>query len=153
MTSHWKAILGVVLIFILGFTSGVVCSSIFVHRKMAAFLQHPGAVAEAALEKRLTKHLDLDADQKQKIHAYFMDNQQQRKELTRQIQPQVRALNVATFQQITAVLHPDQQERFRQNVEEFRNRFGKAAASADADNLPPPPSPVANSSVTPAPQH
>ncbi len=152
MTTHWKAILGVILIFILGFTSGVVCSSIFVQRKLAAFMQHPGATAEAAMEKRLVRNLNLDPKQKQQIHDYLLDNLQQRKDLNLQIQPQVRALNVQTFQQINAVLRPDQQEIFRQNIEKFRNRFAKAAANADVDNLPPPPVPAANSGAAPAPQ-
>lgn len=137
MTSHWKAVLGVLLIFILGFTSGLVAASIFVHRKFEAFLKHPEAVAEATLEKRLTSHLELDPNQKQQIHAIFARNLEERKQLNQQIQPQVRMANLGTFQEINAILRPDQQQRFRENIEQFRNRFGKAAANADAGNLPP----------------
>lgn len=153
MTSHWKAVLGVILIFVLGFTAGAVCASIYAHRKLTAFLQHPGAVAEAALEKRLTRHLDLDENQKQQIHAYFMENLQQRKDLNKQIQPQTRMVNQQTFQAIIATLHPDQQERFRQNIEEFRNRFGKVAASSDLESFPATGSASVNTSSAPATQH
>jgi LPS O-antigen subunit length determinant protein (WzzB/FepE family) len=152
MRTHWKAILGVVLIFILGFASGTVGSSIFFHRKLAAFLQHPGAVAEAALEKRLTRHLDLDENQKKQIHAYFLENLQQHKELNKQIQPQMRLANQQTFQEINATLRPDQQERFRQNIEEFRNRFAKVAATGDLENLPPTGSAPPKSNTAPVSQ-
>ena len=137
MNSHWKAILGVILIFILGFASGVVCSSIFVHRKMAAFLQHPGVLAQAALEKKLTHNLVLDENQKRQIHSFFQENLESRRELNKQIQPSVRAVNLETFQKIRLVLRPDQQELFRQNLEEFRKRF-KVAANADLENIPEP---------------
>ncbi len=136
MTSHWKAILGVLLIFVLGFTSGLVCSSIYAHRKLETFLQQPAVVAEAALEKRLTRKLDLDDKQQQQVHAFFEKNLEQRRALNQQVQPQVRMVNLQTFQEINAVLRPEQQERFRQNIEQFRNRFGKAANNAEASNLP-----------------
>jgi len=138
MTRHWKAILGVLLIFVLGFTSGVVCSSIVIIRKARAALQHPGAMATAALEKQLTQNLDLDPTQRQQIHGYFMENLQHRKELNQQIRPQAQMLNQQTFQQITATLRPDQQALFRQNIDKFRNRLTKAAANADWQSLPMP---------------
>jgi hypothetical protein len=137
MMRHWKAILGVILIFVLGFTSGVVGSSIVYHRKLATFLKHPGAVAEAALEKRLTRNLKLDENQKKQVHDYFMENLQSRHELSKQIQPQVRATNLETYQQITGILRPDQQEIFRQNIEDLRARSSKIAADTGGDALPP----------------
>jgi hypothetical protein len=152
MTTHWKAILGVILIFVLGFASGVVGSSIFVHRKIVAFLQHPGAVAEAALEKRLTRNLALDENQKQQVHGYFEENLKSRKELNKQIQPQIRMLNIDTFQKITSVLRPDQQDLFKKNVEEMRNRFSKVAADTSGDTLPPTGASPTTPSTAPAPQ-
>jgi hypothetical protein len=137
MTSHWKAILGVVLIFILGFAAGMVCSSIFVHHKIVDFLQHPGAVAEAAMEKKLTHNLALDENQRQQIHGYFMENLQSRRELNKQIQPGVRIVNLATYREINSVLRPDQRELFRKNLEELRNRTSKVAADTGGDTLPP----------------
>jgi len=136
MTSSWKAVLGVILIFILGFISGIVCSSIFVGHKLAALLRQPSLVAEAALEKRLTRNLNLDENQKTQIHGYFLENLQSRREFNKQIQPEVRAANIETFQKIRTVLRPDQQELFRKNLEEMHNRFSKGAPDAGVDNLP-----------------
>jgi hypothetical protein len=148
MMTHWKAILGVVLIFAFGFASGMICTSIIAQRKLTAFLKHPGAVAEAALEKRLERNLKLDPDQKTKIHALFLDNLQQRRELSAQIRPQTQMLNLQTFQQIQAVLRPDQQALFRLNIEEFKNRFGKAAANTEVENMFPPGSTLGGSPGT-----
>lgn len=149
MTSHWKAILGVILIYLFGCFSGILTTSIFVRHKMIDFLKHPAVAASAALEKRLTGNLHLDADQKQQIHAYFMENLDQRRAVQKQIQPQVQMLNRKTFQQISSALHPDQVEMFHQNLEKFRRRFAETALDKDAENLipasTPPAAPATNS--------
>jgi len=148
MKSNWKAILGVILIFVLGFISGVVGSSIFVSHKIASFLRQPAVVAEAALEKRLTRNLKLDENQKVQIHDFFLKNLQSRREFNKQIQPEIRMANLETFRKINATLRPDQQEIFRKNLEEMRNRFRKVAADTGEDNLPP----TGASETAPAPQ-
>ena|ERR1700683_2563788 len=135
MTSNWKAILGVILIYIFGCFSGVICTSIFLHHKIIEFLQHPAVVLSAALEKRLTGNLGLDANQKEQVHEYFLDNLQHRKELQKQIQPQVQALNQQTIQRIAAILRPDQTELFQQNVDKFRAHLGANAFSPTTGNL------------------
>jgi len=151
MNKTWKAVLGVILIFIFGCFSGAVSTSIFFHHKMIEFLQHPAVAASKALEKRLTGNLGLDATQKQQVDGYFLDNLQQRKELQKQIRPQVQVLNGQTIQQIIAILRPDQKELFHRNVETFREHLGANAFNPDVENLFSPPvqpaSPATNSGV------
>lgn len=134
MTSHWKAILGVILVYIFGCFSGVVSTSIFFHQKMLYFLQHPGVVESTMVEKRLTGNLGLDANQKQQVHHYFLANLEQRKELQKQIQPQVLESYRQTVKQITAILRPDQAELFYQNIEKFRKRWGTPTLNPNAGN-------------------
>jgi hypothetical protein len=137
MTSHWKAVLGVVLIYLFGCFSGFISTSIFARHKLIDLLQHPGIAISAALEKRMTGNLHLDADQKQKIHEYFLENLDQRRTVQKQIQPQIQALNQTTFQQISTVLNPDQRDIFHDNVERFRRRLSASALGKEADNLIP----------------
>ncbi len=155
MNKTWKAVLGVILIYIFGCFSGMVSTSIFFHHRMLIFLQHPAVALSAALEKRLTGNLGLDADQKEKVHACFEENLQQRKELQKQIQPQVQALNHQTIQEVTAILHPDQTELFQQNIEKVRKHFGAMAGKQEADtpsasNVQPG-APTTNSATTKSP--
>ena len=138
MSSQWKAVLGVILIFVLGFAAGAVSSSIFAQRKLADFLQRPGVALMTAMEKRLTKNLDLDANQRRQIHRYFMENLRQHKQLQAQIQPQVQELNHATVLQIRAALRPDQLARFTQNLNDLHNRFSEYISNQDVGNPPPP---------------
>jgi hypothetical protein len=126
MTSQWKAVCGVVLVFIFGCLSGWFGASVMHYRETTQFLQGgPEAVAKL-LETRMTRNLSLDEIQKEKIHQYFMDNLVQRKLLQIQIQPQLQLVNRETFQEINAILRPDQQKIFRQNITLFRQRTGKS---------------------------
>jgi hypothetical protein len=134
MSKTWKAVLGVILIYIFGCFSGAVSTSIFFHHKMLEFLKHPGVAELAVLEKQLTGNLGLDDDQKKQVHACFLENLEQRKELQKQIQPQVQALNRQTRQEITAILHPGQVELFNQNIEKFRKRWAPTAFNQNAEN-------------------
>jgi len=137
MKSHWKAVLGVILIYIFGCFTGGVSTSIFFHHKMLDFLKHPAVAMLAVQEKRLTGNLGLDDNQKRQVHEYFLENLQQRREVQKQIQPQIQMVNRQTMQQITAILRPDQAQLFHQNVEKFVKRL-KASPSYQETKNPPP---------------
>jgi hypothetical protein len=132
MTSRSKAVFGVVLIFVLGFAAGGVATSIYAHWKIAQVLKHPGQALMAAMEENLTKHLDLDADQRAQIHGYLMDNLKQHKLLQNNILPQVQQLNQTTVQQIRATLRADQMKGFDQNLEDLSNRYWKYSTNQEA---------------------
>jgi predicted component of type VI protein secretion system len=138
MSKTWKAILGVILVYLFGCLSGAVSTSIFFQHKMIQFLRHPAVALSGELEKRLTKNLELDANQKQQVHECFLENLQQRKDLQKTIQPQVQALNQQTLERISAILRPDQREQFDQNVEKSKMRFRGTAAplNSPAASLP-----------------
>ena len=151
MTSHWKAVLGIVLVFLFGCASGWLSRSMVAYHQTSTFLQRgPEGVAKL-LERRMTHDLDLDANQQQQIHACFMENVNQRRQLQLQIQPQIQLLNRQTLQQINAVLRPDQRERFQANLVEFRQRFGKSPFNPNAESQPasPPANPGTNNPSPP----
>lgn len=138
MTSQWKAVCGVMLVFIFGCISGWIGASLVDYRQTTQFLQGgPEAVAKL-LEMRMTRNLNLDEKQKQQIHQYFMDNLVQRRQLQMQIQPEVQMVNRETFQDINAILRPDQQKIFRQNITLFRQRTGKSAFNPNPGIQPSP---------------
>ena len=156
MTSHWKAVLGVILVFIFGCLSGTLATSVFFYHRTTEFLQRSPEGMADLLERRMTHNLGLDANQQQQIHTCFMENVAQRKQLQLQIQPQVQMINRQTLQQIDAVLRPDQRERFHENLVQFRKRFGKSPFNPNAGNQPvlPPGSAPINSGVdNPTPSH
>jgi hypothetical protein len=154
MSSSWKAGIGVLLVFLLGWTAGVLCHIIYAHHQVIQIIRNgtvPEAVAQM-MERRMTYNLDLNSDQQQQIHGFIIQNLQQRRVLQVQIQPQVQQANRETLRQILSVLTPDQQTKLRDNIAEFRQRFGKNpfSTSPSAGEAPPPANPPPISSPAPA---
>jgi hypothetical protein len=134
MTGHWKASLGVLLVFILGCLSGILVSSVYFSHRDTLFFQRGSAGYIDLAERRLTRNLNLDPTQKQEIHQYFLENLAERKQLQAQIQPEVQMLNHQTFGEIRSVLRPDQMIVFRENLTDFRKRIAR-----NGGNPPPVP--------------
>ena len=126
MSNTWKAAIGILLVFLLGCAAGALSASVFFHHSMALLLQRDPNATANALEKRLTHQIDLAPDQHDEIHRILMDYLKSRKQLQAQIQPEIQALNLQTFQQIRSVLRPDQVPRFHDNVVAFRRRLARA---------------------------
>jgi len=139
------AVLGVILIFIFGCVLGAISASLYIHNKTLAVMKGgPAAAIQAgvqAFERRMTRNLNLDANQKQQVHDVFLKYLNQRLELQKTVQPQIRMMNQETFAQVKVVLNPEQQKTFQENIAEFRNRFGKNPANQTAENQPTNPAP------------
>ncbi|HUB67981.1 MAG TPA: hypothetical protein VL981_10905 [Candidatus Methylacidiphilales bacterium] len=130
MSSNWQAAIGVFLVFAFGCISGWLGSSA-VH---VPLLQRGPDAVTALWENRLTRNLDLNENQKREIHQFFLQNLAQRRELQKQIAPQVVTLNHATLKQIISVLSPDQVARFRRNVAFFRQQYAQGPFNERPDN-------------------
>jgi hypothetical protein len=144
MNNNWKAVLGIMLVFVFGCLAGALCMSVVIGHRAIALLERGPDGVEEVLERRMTHNLVLDATQRKQVHELFMANLQQRKLLQKRIQPDVQALNRQTVQQVMAILNPDQKERFQANIDRLRKRLG-AAANEEAPNPAAPATPATNS--------
>jgi hypothetical protein len=151
MNLTYKATLGVILIFILGSLAGCLVTSIYFHHRNAVLFQRGAPAYIELVQRRLTRNLALDPTQKQSVAEFFMQNLEQRQKLQAQIQPQVQALNLQTVQQIRSVLNPDQAALFRENLEEFRKRFGRPALKAHIFDHPSADAPAGSPATNAAP--
>jgi hypothetical protein len=128
----WKSLLGVILIFVLGGLAGAFVSLAVVHHRTTVLLKRGSLAYEEMLERHLSHGLNLDPSQQERFHDVFMSNIEARKKIQAQIQPQMRALNGQTGQQLRSILTPDQLQKFRHNLVEFRRRFGSPGLSGGA---------------------
>jgi hypothetical protein len=129
MNTTWKAVLGVGLIFILGWVTGAVSASLFIRHKAVTMLKDGSPAVATALERRLTRGMALDDSQDKAVYAALLKNLTQRADLQHELQPRVQELNRQTLGEVDAVLKPDQQARFLENYKAFRNRFGNVLNS------------------------
>jgi hypothetical protein len=133
MNPTWKAALGVILVFILGWFGGALTTLVIARHKALALIQRNPEALAIVLERQTTRNLGLNEDQKTQLHSLFVENLKQRMELQKQVQPQVKAVNRQTLQEINALLTPDQQQRFHDNLVLFKEHFGRNPFNAGAD--------------------
>jgi hypothetical protein len=158
MNPTWKAAIGVLLVFILGWFCGVLCTWIFVHHKMVALAKGGSMVIATALDRQATRGMKLTDDQQAKVYALLLENVRERSKLQNTIKPQVWAINQQTLQGINGVLNPEQQRKFQDNLVLFEKNFGRDPLSTGEDekagtNATPSSSASAGTNVgTPPPQ-
>lgn len=138
MFRDWKSILGVLIVFALGGVAGLLLGFIVVHHRVVQ-LMRPGSPAyEQMLERRLSRGLHLDADQREKFHAVLAENIEARQRLQVQLQPQVQQIKGETKRELGEFLTLKQRETLRGNLEDFRRRFGMPGLGgrAGGDEMP-----------------
>ena len=137
MNKTWKVVLGVMLIFLFGWLCGSFSAAIFLHHRMLVTLQRgPEGLADA-VQRPLTRGMDLDAGQKAKFHEALVQYFRERWGLQKQIQPQIADLNKQSLQEVDAFLKPDQQQRLLDNVDRLRKYTGRNLFGTSGDESPP----------------
>jgi hypothetical protein len=125
MNATWKAVLGIVLIFVIGCICGALTASLVIGHRAAMIAQAGPPTWAKLIEPRLTRGMDIDDTQKQQIYDALVKNLQARVSLRKELAPRVQELNKQTLAEIDAVLKPDQQQKFLDNYSQFRARGGK----------------------------
>jgi Spy/CpxP family protein refolding chaperone len=116
--NKWPARGFAVVIFILGFTSGILALNA-IHWARG---RRPTAPADRI--EQLATRLQLNADQKTKVQQIFGDARQQLQALRKESEPRVNDIRQQTDQQLQQVLTPDQWQKFQQVRDEMKARRG-----------------------------
>ncbi len=113
---HWKLVLGVVLIFLLGAFVGSISTGYYIKKynmRSAGFRYEKGSLLE-----KVSKELNLTDDQKIQIGKILDRLEEKRKEHISGITSEIRR----AVTQIMKELQPEQQKKFNLMREEFRKR-------------------------------
>ncbi|BCS52025.1 hypothetical protein [Geobacter sp. SVR] len=113
-----KAILGILLVFLLGAASGSFLTySVECGRRQSLDRKSPQA-KEDEIVRRLTKKLDLDSQQQEQVRAIVHEDYAAIRQIRRLSQPQVQARLEQGQGRINAILRPDQREKFQKIIAE-----------------------------------
>jgi len=112
-----KVWLVIALVFVAGFGSGVVTTRAVGRRIVFRLLNDPNAVRKV-VAARLAHKLDLTHDQKAKVDEILLRTENDLKGLRQEVGPRFQSIMFAARDDISAVLTPEQQERFRKFREE-----------------------------------
>jgi len=113
-----KAIAGVLLVFMLGVICGGVVTHMLNRSRMEAFVGRGPEAREEMLVKRLTRQLDLDSRQLEQIRPIVHDTHASIRQVRQQWRPQVEGLLDESQRRISAILRPDQREKFERIIAE-----------------------------------
>lgn len=124
--SKWQFRGFAIVIFVLGFTSGILALNAF------RAWSHRNAAAPADRFEQLATRLELNADQKMKVQQIFADTRQQLQALRKESEPRVNNIREQTDQRLQQVLTQEQWQKFQQLRSEMRSRRG---GRGDGDGL------------------
>jgi uncharacterized protein YneF (UPF0154 family) len=110
---RFKVWLLLTLVFLAGFSGGIVATRIAVRHFVRQAMTKPELVRNK-VERDLIRKLRLDAGQREQVRQILRRSHQQIQELRREFQPQFADILQATRKDISAVLTPAQQQRFEQ---------------------------------------
>lgn len=112
MPKNAKAIVGILLVFILGAVSGSVVTYVVLQNRVEAF-RHGGPEArEEQIVKRLSRELGLDSGQQEQVRGIIHETHTAIREMRGQMRPRIEAVLEQGQTRISAVLKPEQREKF-----------------------------------------
>ena len=121
----WKAIVGVIAVFLLGIAAGGLLTLGIIRHQIAGGAPVMGRL----VERRLSWRLRLDATQREQLHTIVTDAQHQLHAVRRQIRPQVEVILDDAVAKERATLRPDQQEKFDRLIARSKARWQQMSGS------------------------
>jgi hypothetical protein len=119
----WKAIIGVVLVFVLGALSGAIVSHGVYRHKVDALIYGGHEARRAEIVERMSCRLKLDRDQRAKLESIMKDTHKEMLEARRPIEPRIDEILARTETRVREILRPDQMDAFNKFVAEKKARI------------------------------
>ncbi len=118
---RWKAVLGIIFIFLLGaIAGGIISSAVYRHRQ--PWGKPP---SREQVVRKLSHKLNLDANQRAQVEAIVNDAHNQMRDMRRAVQPKIDSILTDAQAKIRAVLRTDQKQEFNKLVARWKERREK----------------------------
>jgi hypothetical protein len=124
---RWKLITGLLLVFVLGILAGSAGTGFYLKHRLAPLIKEPRA-RKAFIMKRLSKKLNLTADQQIKIEPIVNQMIEKRREYYRKTRPEIKTIMDQGFADIKTQLN----EKQRKKLDKLRDNFNKRRRDRDA---------------------
>lgn len=121
---NWRAIVGAVLIFVLGMSAGALITVKICQRWIGKIKAGGPRIVAELIERRLATRLSLDNAQRRQLRTIVQKAYGEIQDAQRQIQPQVRETLERAETSVRAILRPDQVKKFDKLVAERKSTWG-----------------------------
>ncbi len=119
---RWKAISGVLLLFLVGAAAGALVMHRVDRGRIEAILSGKGSATVDVIVSRYTRSLDLDAAQQQRVRAIVTETHREVSEIRKPAQIEVEAAIDRSRARVRELLNPGQQAKFDQLQASRRER-------------------------------
>jgi len=118
----WKAIVSVILVFLLGSLAGaLVTHEIYQHRIVSIIKGDPNAMRELIVQ-RLNHKLYLDTNQLYQLRAIVKETHDEMRNVRKQFRPQIEEILARSQNRVRAILRPDQLEKYEKIIAERKKK-------------------------------
>jgi len=131
--AKWLA--GISAIFLLGALTGALATGLVVKHRIETFHEKGPPPIKPLFMQRLSRHLELNPEQKIAVADILEDTQQKLGELRKTYKPRMRQIFSDCFNRIQSQLTPIQQERFQS----LQEKFPRMMPHRPFKHRPPPP--------------
>ncbi len=123
MPKNAKAIAGILLVFLLGAVSGsLVTHAVYRACREKSASDGPPGAREEQIVKRLSGELSLDSGQQEQVRGIIHETHTAIREMRGQMRPRIEAVLEQGQTRISAVLRPEQREKFAKITAERKAR-------------------------------
>ena len=117
-----KAIIGVILVFILGILCGILATHLMYKYRFESILSGRAQNREEFIVKKLNRRLNLDSRQEEQIRTIIHGTHEEMKALRNSFRPQTEAIIERSQAKIREILTPEQRKKYEQLIAERRER-------------------------------
>jgi len=118
----WKAIISIILVFLLGSLAGaLVVHKIYQHRMESIIKGDPDAMRELIVQ-RLNHKLHLDTNQLYQLRTIVKETHDEMRDVRKRFRPQIEEILARSQNKVRAILRPDQLEKYEKIVAERKKK-------------------------------
>lgn len=118
-----RAIIGVLLVFILGILCGFLVTHLLYKYRIESILTGRAQTREEVIVNRLDRKLGLDERQEGQIRTIIHETHEEIKALRNQLRPQTEAVIEKAQTNISMILTPEQRKKYEQIIAERKERL------------------------------
>jgi hypothetical protein len=119
---RWKAVVSVILIFLLGGMAGALVMHRIDQQKIESIMKGETGTTREYIITRLNRGLNLDAAQLEQLRIIVRETHAQMRSVRKEYRPQIEEILKRSQDRVRTILRPDQVETFNKIVAERKKR-------------------------------
>ena len=118
----WKAIVSVILVFLLGSLAGALVTHKIYQHRIEGIIKGEAKPMRELIVRRLNYELHLDSIQLEQLRIIVKETHEEMKNVRKQFRPQIEEILSRSQNKVRAILRPDQLEKYEKIIAERKKK-------------------------------